>query len=163
MKTCKTMILILIFVLCLGGIAIRKNQLRHEALQNQVMIFEEKLYVIALDSEEAIEDMDNVMIKDCRDRLQMLQGDIKIASDESDDEVVKAMYSELDKMIAYYDEMLMVISDVINNPWNIMTGMPDELIDNILQKLEEHGDNYVKYKQELEIETTDYIDYIGEL
>jgi hypothetical protein len=61
-------------------------------------------------------------------------------------------------MASYYSEMLLVISDVVNNPWNLLTGMPDEVIDNILQKLEEHGDKYNEYKQELELETSNYLE-----
>jgi hypothetical protein len=148
----------LIFVLCVGGLTIRKKQIMHDRLENQVSLFEEELYNIVLNSEEAIDDMDTVTLKDCRDRLEILQDDIQFASDKSRDETVIAMYSELNKMASYYSEMLLVISDVVNNPWNLLTGMPDEVIDNILQKLEEHGDKYNEYKQELELETSNYLE-----
>jgi hypothetical protein len=148
----------LIFVLCVGGLTLRKKQIMHDRLENQVSLFEEELYNIVLNSEEAIDDMDTVTLKDCRDRLEILQDDIQFASDKSRDETVIAMYSELNKMASYYSEMLLVISDVVNNPWNLLTGMPDEVIDNILQKLEEHGDKYNEYKQELELETSNYLE-----
>jgi hypothetical protein len=148
----------LIFVLCVGGLTIRKKQIMHDRLENQVSLFEEELYNIVLNSEEAIDDMDTVTLKECRDRLEILQDDIQFASDKSRDETVIAMYSELNKMASYYSEMLLVISDVVNNPWNLLTGMPDEVIDNILQKLEEHGDKYNEYKQELELETSNYLE-----
>jgi hypothetical protein len=148
----------LIFVLCVGGLTIRKKQIMHDRLENQVSLFEEELYNIVLNSEEAIDDMDTVTLKECRDRLEILQDDIQFASDKARDETVIAMYSELNKMASYYSEMLLVISDVVNNPWNLLTGMPDEVIDNILQKLEEHGDKYNEYKQELELETSNYLE-----
>jgi hypothetical protein len=148
----------LIFVLCVGGLTLRKKQIMHDRLENQVLLFEEELYNIVLNSEEAIDDMDTVTLKECRDRLEILQDDIQFASDKSRDETVIAMYSELNKMASYYSEMLLVISDVVNNPWNLLTGMPDEVIDNILQKLEEHGDKYNEYKQELELETSNYLE-----
>jgi hypothetical protein len=148
----------LIFVLCVGGLTIRKKQIMHDRLENQVLLFEEELYNIVLNSEEAIDDMDTVTLKECRDRLEILQDDIQFASDKARDETVIAMYSELNKMASYYSEMLLVISDVVNNPWNLLTGMPDEVIDNILQKLEEHGDKYNEYKQELELETSNYLE-----
>jgi hypothetical protein len=148
----------LIFVLCVGGLTLRKKQIMHDRLENQVSLFEEELYNIVLNSEEAIDDMDTVTLKECRDRLEILQDDIQFASDKSRDETVIAMYSELNKMASYYSEMLLVISDVVNNPWNLLTGMPDEVIDNILQKLEEHGDKYNEYKQELELETSNYLE-----
>lgn len=157
-KYMKTIIVMLIFVLCVGGLTLRKKQIMHDRLENQVSLFEEELYNTVLNSEEAINDMDTVTLKECRDRLEMLQDDIQLASDKSRDETVIAMYSELNKMVSYYSEMLLVISDVVNNPWNLLTGMPDEVIDNILQKLEEHGDKYNEYKQELELETSNYLE-----
>lgn len=157
-KYMKVIIVMLILSLCVGGLVIRRKQVMHDELENQVLLFEEELYNIALDSEEAINDMDTVALKDCRDRLEILQDDIQFALDEAHNETVIALYSELNKMVSYYSEMLLVISDVVNNPWNLLTGMPDEVIDNILQKLEEHGNKYNEYKQELELETSNYLE-----
>lgn len=157
-KYMKLIAAILILVLCVGGLAIRRKQIMHEKLENQVLLFEEELYSVVLDSEEAINDMDTVALKDCRDRLGILQDDIQFALDEEHNETAIALYSELNTMVSYYSEMLLVISDVVNNPWNLLTGMPDEVIDNILQKLEEHGNKYNEYKQELELETTNYLE-----
>lgn len=157
-KYIKLIIAILILALCAGGLTIRKKQIMHERLENQVILFEEELYDIVLNSEEAINNMDTVTLKDCRDRLEILQDDIQFELDEARDETVIALYSELNKMVSYYSEMLLVISDVVNNPWNLLTGMPDEVIDNILQKLEEHGNKYNEYKQELKLETSNYLE-----
>jgi Na+-translocating ferredoxin:NAD+ oxidoreductase RnfG subunit len=90
-KYFKLIIVMLIFVLCVGGLTIRKKQIMHDRLENQVSLFEEELYNIVLNSEEAIDDMDTVTLKECRDRLEILQDDIQFASDKARDETVIAM------------------------------------------------------------------------
>ena len=157
-KYFKLIIVMLIFVLCVGGLTIRKKQIMHDRLESQVLLFETEFYNTVLTAEEAVNDMDTVALKDCRDKLTVLQEDIQLEQDEARDETVIALYSELNTMVSYYSEMLLVISDVVNNPWNLLTGMPDEVIDNILQKLKEHGDKYNEYKQELEIETSNHLE-----
>jgi hypothetical protein len=157
-KYMKVIIAMLILALCVGGLAIRRKQIAHEELESQILVFEIDFYNIVLNAEEAVNDMDTVALKDCRDRLAALQEDIQLKQDEARNETVIALYSELNTMVSYYSEMLSVVSDVVNNPWNLLTGMPDEVIDNILQKLEEHGDKYNEYKQELELETSNYLE-----
>lgn len=157
-KYMKTIIVMLIFVLCAAGLTLRKKQIMHDRLESQVLLFETEFYNIVLTAEEAVNDMDTVALKDCRDKLTVLQEDIQLEQDEARDETVIALYSELNTMVSYYSEMLLVVSDVVNNPWNLLTGMPDEVIDNILQKLEEHSDKYNEYKQELEIETSNHLE-----
>jgi hypothetical protein len=48
-KYFKLIIVMLIFVLCVGGLTIRKKQIMHDRLENQVSLFEEELYNIVFE------------------------------------------------------------------------------------------------------------------
>ena len=153
----KLIVMVLIVALGLGGVVQLVQWNHHKKLVEKINAYENRTIAIAEQIEIELDEMDTVGIKEQKVLLEDLRVEIQKDMNKAKD-IEKALFYELDYMIGYCIEALDMMMGLINNPWDMMTGVPEQRLYNIEQEMDTHGQLYKQYKDELKIETEDNLE-----
>ena len=153
----KLIVMVLIVALGLGGVVQLVQWNHHKKLVEKINAYENRTIAITEQIEIELDEMDTVGIKEQKVLLENLRIEIQKDMNKANN-TEKALFYELDYMIGYFIEALDIMIGLMNNPWDMLTGVPEQRLYNIEQEMDAHGQLYKQYKNELKIETEDNLE-----
>ena len=149
----KTAKLLLVLLIICGVIGVGKY-IKHERLENKVVVFEMRFNEISEDLNVEINEVDVLGIKAQKEQLIKLREDVqKQHIYHLKNSTEQMMWNELDLALGYYIEAIDLMLETVENPWGLLTGVPEQQINTINNEIEKHTNMYKQYKKQLKIES----------
>lgn len=121
-------------------------------LKNQVNDYETRMYNIATEVEMNLEEMDVVGLNNNKDELNVLLEEIEVTAEEYDeDSTERKMFNEFTASIEYLMQSIDIMIAVVEDPWSMLSGVPEQQLETVEKEIEEHATLYSQYKMELNL------------